>query len=61
MCLCLYEIFVCTQDLGNELKTTVNEVTQAADFKLKQVQKELDEKKKVSCFLELTVLLQTRC
>jgi hypothetical protein len=37
-----------TQDLGNELKTKVNEVTQANDFKLKQVQKDLDEKKKVS-------------
>ena len=52
------------QDLNNELKTKINEVNQTADFKLKQVQKELDEKKKVCiyflCFQELRVLIQSR-
>ncbi|CAB4006918.1 coiled-coil domain-containing 102A [Paramuricea clavata] len=41
-------------DLGNELKTKVNEVTQANDFKLKQVQKDLDEKKKELADLKLS-------
>ena len=38
------------------MKTNVTEATQAADFKLKQLQKDLDEKKKVSDFFNHLVL-----
>ena len=38
------------------MKTKVEEVTKSADFKLKQVQKDLDEKKKVSFALKLLTL-----
>ncbi|XP_028392796.1 coiled-coil domain-containing protein 102A-like isoform X2 [Dendronephthya gigantea] len=40
-------------DLSNEMKTKVDEITQATDFKLKQVQTELEDKKKELADLKL--------